>query len=625
MRRTSVNTYIVNFLCVTIDRGPFSLLSTRSAIRMGLRAYCYYSCSSTAVRLGDDARWSQRRVCNTERLRRVSCCVDLGVTGTNRRLIAKQRRSAMVGESRRIATHAHVQAAGSDGGVGETLLCSSLTASTKQGMIEEAREAKEAGADSVELRLDYLVDFVAGNDLEGLLKAIDLPCIVTYRPLWEGGKYGGEEAPRLAALKLAMELGAAFVDVEFLVAQVFFAALKAENKTYQTQVIVSSHDYENTASDEKLRQLVAAIRGVGADIVKFATTGNDITDANRVLSIVREASKDGPIIGLCMGEKGQATRILAPKYGGFLTFGALSPERQTAPGQPTIHQLVNLYRLKEQSKDTKVLGIVGNPIGHSKSPAIHNAALSQGGLDYVYVPLLVDDFDAFMESLPDSDWVGLGVTIPHKTAALAAAVEADDVAQQIGAANTLVRCENGGFKAFNTDWLAAISSIENAMDGNSGESPLKGKKVVVLGAGGAGRALAFGAASRGAHVVIANRTVDKASDLARQLSPAGEGVSLADLQDGKVKGDVLVNTTSVGMQPHDDQSPLPESVTATFSVVFDAVYTPLHTKLLQHAEKAGATIVTGEKMFVGQAAEQYHLFTGEHPDIQLMTKIVLGK
>eukprot|EP00889_Picochlorum_renovo_P003956 jgi/Picre1/30986/NNA_006344.t1 len=438
-------------------------------------------------------------------------------------------------------------------------------------MIEEAKEAKAAGADSVELRLDYLVDFDAGNDLEGLLNAIDLPCIVTFRPLWEGGKYGGEEAPRLAALKLAMELGAAYVDVEFLVAQVFFAALKAENKTYKTKVIVSSHDYENTASDEKLRQLVAAIRGVGADIVKFATTGNDITDANRVLSIVREASQDGPVIGLCMGEKGQATRILAPKYGGFLTFGALSPERQTAPGQPTIHQLVNLYRLKEQSKDTKVLGIVGNPIGHSKSPAIHNAALSQGGLDYVYVPLLVDDFDAFMESLPDSDWVGLGVTIPHKTAALAAAVEADD-----------------------------ISSIENAMDKTSGESPLKGKKVVVLGAGGAGRALAFGAASRGAHVVVANRTVDKASDLARQLSPPGEG-------------------------PHDDQSPLPEGVTATFSVVFDAVYTPLHTKLLQHAEKAGATIVTGEKMFVGQAAEQYHLFTGEHPDTELMTNIVLGK
>jgi 3-dehydroquinate dehydratase/shikimate dehydrogenase len=163
------------------------------------------------------------------------------------------------------------------------------------------------------------------------------------------------------------------------------------------------------------------------------------------------------------------------------------------------------------------------------------------------------------------------------------------------------------------------------MDKTSGESPLKGKKVVVLGAGGAGRALAFGAASRGAHVVVANRTVDKASDLARQLSPPGEGVSLADLQNGKVQGDVLVNTTSVGMQPHDDQSPLPEGVTATFSVVFDAVYTPLHTKLLQHAEKAGATIVTGEKMFVGQAAEQYHLFTGEHPDTELMTNIVLGK
>lgn len=526
-----------------------------------------------------------------------------------------------------------------------TLLCSSLTASTKAGMLEEAREAKEAGCDVVELRLDFLEDFEEpGRDLEEMIGGFDalgLPCVVTYRPSWEGGQYEGDDAPRLAALKMAMEVGAAYVDVEFVIAPVFMAAVgskEARQKAYsKTKVIVSSHDYEGTASDEDLRRLVGAIRAVGADVVKFATTGQDVSDGNRVLSIVKEASASGAIIGLCMGEKGQATRILAPKYGGFLTFGALSPERQSAPGQPTIDQLKNLYRLDSQSADTKVLGIVGNPVSHSKSPAIHNGALGRAGLasEYVYIPLLVDDFDRFVRSLPDEDWVGLSVTIPHKGAALAAAAEADEVARSIAAANTLVRIGEGkGFKAYNTDWLAAIVSIEQAMAENgmggaagAGASPLAGRTVVVLGAGGAGRALAFGAASRGASVIVANRTAEKAVALAEQLQPAGRGVSLADLGSGAVGGDldVLVNTTSVGMQPNDGESPVPEHVTASFKVVFDAVYTPLHTKLLRDAEKAGAVVVTGEKMFVGQAAEQYRLFTQQEPDIELMTDIVLGR
>ena len=511
-----------------------------------------------------------------------------------------------------------------------TLLCSSLTAPSVHGMIEEAKEAHMAGADVVELRIDFLQEFRPEQDLEVLLREIELPCIVTYRPSWEGGQYTGEDAPRLAALKLAMELGAAYVDVEFLIAPVFMAAIQsADGKTYSTKVIVSSHDYESTACSEDLKKLIQAIRMVGADVVKFATTGTDISDGSRVLQVVREASRDGPVIGLCMGERGQSTRILAPKYGGYLTFGALSPERQSAPGQPTIHQLKNLYRLDTQSERTKVLGIVGNPVGHSKSPAIHNGALIQSGLDYVYIPLLVDDFGRFFESLPDDDWVGLSVTIPHKTAALEAAETADEVAQRIAAANTLVRQDDGGFKAYNTDWLAAISSIEQAMIEHGMQvddcSPLKGKTVVVIGAGGAGRALAFGASTKGAHVVIANRTADKAIELAGQLNPKGTGVSLNDLKNGSVAGDVLVNTTSVGMQPHDDESPVPKEVTSTFSVVFDAVYTPLHTKLLRDAAESGAVVVTGEKMFVGQAAEQYRLFTGHEPDMHLMTDIVLGR
>lgn len=242
------------------------------------------------------------------------------------------------------------------------LLCSSLTTDTVEGMVAEGKEAKEAGADVAEIRLDFLDKFEADKDLEYMLQNIPLPCIVTYRPSWEGGKYNGDEASRLATLKLAAALGADYVDVEFLVAPVFFAS-KFESSEH-TKIIVSSHDYKGTADDESLLKLVKAIRDVGADVVKFATTGQDISDGNRVLKIVQKTCKDGPIIGLCMGEKGQATRILATKYGGYLTFGALSPERQTAPGQPTIQQLRKMYRLGSQTSYTKVLGIVGNPVSH---------------------------------------------------------------------------------------------------------------------------------------------------------------------------------------------------------------------------------------------------------------------
>lgn len=261
----------------------------------------------------------------------------------------------------------------------------------------------------------------------------------------------------------------------------------------------------------------------------------------------------------------------------------------------------------------------------SKSPAIHNAALKEAGLDYVYIPLLVDDFEGFIRGLPDNDWHGLSVTIPHKTAALNAAAEKDPVADNIGAANTLVRLPSGGFKAYNTDWFAAIKSIEKSMGASSDDtSPLEGKTVVVIGAGGAGRALAFGAASRGAKVIIANRTADKAVELSKQLKPEGLGISLSDLQSGAVHGDVLVNTTSVGMHPEEGNSPVPAQVAGSFSVVFDAVYTPLYTKLLKDAQDAGSIVVTGEKMFVGQAAEQFEIFTGHKAPVELMTKVVLG-
>ncbi|KAL4425636.1 hypothetical protein ABPG75_009652 [Micractinium tetrahymenae] len=507
-----------------------------------------------------------------------------------------------------------------------TLLCTSLVATSVDGMLAEAQEAVANGANIVELRLDYLESFAPETDLPRLVSQCPLPAIATFRPVWEGGKYGGPEAERLAALRLAALSGATYVDVELKIAHVFFAAKSELPAT--TKVIVSSHDYEKTASEEELQALVERCYGAGADIVKFATMANDITDAHRVLSVLRRCPV--PCIALAMGERGQITRLLAPKYGGFLTFGALSPERASAPGQPTLQQLSGMYGLKQQRQDTAVMGIVGNPVSHSRSPAIHNAALQQLGLNAVYVPLLVDDMAAFLRTFTDADWIGFSVTIPHKQAALEGAQEVDPVAAQIGAVNTLVRQEDGlSLKGHNTDWSAAIVAIERGLDPaapsstDASSSPLAAKRVVVVGAGGAGRALAFGAAVKGAQVVVANRSADKAAALAAQLSPPAEACSLADLASGAVRGDVLVNTTSVGMHPQEDESPVPAEALSGYQLVFDAVYTPLHTRLLKEAAAAGCKVVTGDTMFVGQAADQFRLFTGKEAPVELMSRVVL--
>jgi 3-dehydroquinate dehydratase/shikimate dehydrogenase len=442
----------------------------------------------------------------------------------------------------------------------------------------------------------------------------------------------------LATLRYATELGAAYVDIELKMAPVFQVALRQNppKGSPKTKIIVSTHNYECTPSDEVLDDLFRKCKTVGADIVKIATMATSILDATRLLKLMNQRwTSQGAVIALAMGEAGQITRVLAGKYGGFLTFGALSADRASAPGQPTLAALRNVYRLQDQRTESKVYGIIGNPVSHSKSPAIHNAAFKELGLgtDAVYVPLLVDSFQPFLQTIENDscfrDWQGFSVTIPHKEAALAGATGgADAVTRKIGAANTLIRVDSAStsmFKAYNTDWSAAIGAIERALGGS-----LKGLAVVVLGAGGAGRALAFGAAAAGAdRVVIANRSEQRAHQVAASVGEKAQGTSLEAVASGQVSGDILINTTSVGMAGKSvDKSPLEStdttSILGRYKLVFDAVYTPLHTKLLQDAQAAGCKVVTGDEMFVGQAADQFLLFTGQQAPTELMRRIVLG-
>ncbi|CAL8469064.1 g8605 [Coccomyxa elongata] len=434
--------------------------------------------------------------------------------------------------------------------------------------------------------------------LEGC-QAAGLPAIVTFRPYWEAGQYPGPEAPRLAALRTAADLGAEYINVEYLAAESFFASHGKVPPS--TQVILSHHNYEETPGDEVLEALVEGMFQSGADVAKLATMPQRIEHSARMLALPGKFA-GRPVIALAMGEKGLASRILAPKFGGFLTFGALSASRSSAPGQPTVTELRRVYRLQNQSAATQVFGIVGNPVGHSQSPALHNAALAAAGMDAVYVPLLVDELRPFLEAFPA--FAGLSVTLPHKVllfceelAALECAGESNGGAARIGAANTLVRQSGGGLKAYNTDASAVEAGLGGSKQG--AEYPLKGLRVVVVGAGGAGRALAFGALGRGASVSVCNRTREKADALAEALGSGAEAAELADVAAGKVAGDVLMNSTSIGMHPAEWGTPVSAHALSAYKLVFDAVYTPLQTRLLR-------------------AAEQFELFTGKPAPVELM-------
>ncbi|GER44264.1 shikimate dehydrogenase [Striga asiatica] len=377
----------------------------------------------------------------------------------------------------------------------------------------------------------------------------DLISYFSARPVWEGGQYDRDENSRFNALKLAMELGADHIDIELKVAHEFNNFLGG-NKPEKCKIIVSSHNYNNTPSAEELGDLVARIQAAGADIVKFASTATNITDVARVFQITVHSQV--PIIAMVMGERGLISRILCPKFGGYLTFGTLEQGKVSAPGQPTIQELVELFNFRLIDSDTKVFGIIGKPVSHSKSPKLYNTAFKTHGVNGVFVHLLVDDVRCFFDTYSSPDFAGFSCTIPHKEAALTCCDEVDPVAKSIGAVNCVIRKPNDG-KLFgcNTDYIGAISSIESGLQG----SPLAGKLFIVIGAGGAGKALAYGAKEKGAKVVIANRTYDRARELADLVG--GQALSLADLSNfHPEKGMILANTTSIGMHPKVDETPI---------------------------------------------------------------------
>jgi shikimate dehydrogenase len=252
---------------------------------------------------------------------------------------------------------------------------------------------------------------------------------------------------------------------------------------------------------------------------------------------------------------------------------------------------------------TLLFGIIGNPVEHSLSPAMHNAAFAELGINGVYVPMRPDDLADAFRGLRSLGFIGVSVTVPFKVAIMDSLDAVDPVARRIGAVNTLVFARNEGSAmrctGFNTDWLGSNQALSEEID-------LAGSTVLIIGAGGAARAVGFGLIEAGAKVLLTNRTDVKGRELANQLTcpfvPAGE---LAG-----VSADALINTTSVGMAPHVDTLPIPVELLPRFPVVMDIVYAPITTRLLREAAACGCRTIDGLKMLQYQGAAQFTLWTG---------------
>lgn len=261
---------------------------------------------------------------------------------------------------------------------------------------------------------------------------------------------------------------------------------------------------------------------------------------------------------------------------------------------------------------TKLCAIIGNPIEHSLSPHIHNAAFEHLKLDYVFLAFKVEHVRKAMEGMRALGIQGMSVTIPHKIEVMKYLDEVEEGAQRIGAINTIVN-RDGRLVGYNTDCSGAIRALEERVN-------LKDKKTVLLGAGGAARAIAFGLKEQGARVAILNRTVKKAEVLAKEL-----GCEFGSIEQvASYTPDILINTTSLGMYPHPDETPVKKEMLKDM-LVFDSVYNPLKTRLIREAQENGCATILGLEMFVNQAALQFELWTGEKAPLEIMKKVVVEK
>jgi 3-dehydroquinate dehydratase/shikimate dehydrogenase len=474
-------------------------------------------------------------------------------------------------------------------------VCLAVSADTVDEMLEIA-EGMARDNPFVEFRLDYLKQPLAAiPKIRRFLETHQyVTAIATCRRADNGGKFKGSLASELDVLNKAHAAGCQIIDLELE------SALKTKPEVLarlrkSAGVIISFHDFRATRN---LEPTLEKMLKMPADFYKIVTTATTLSDNVTMMKFLQTQSDKHALIGVCMGEQGIISRVLSVRAGSVFTFGAVNADLKTAPGQVSARDLRGIYRIEQVDAATRVYGVAGDPIEHSLSPVIMNTALRRENVNGVYVALHGKTLKDLMHCVREIPLHGLSVTMPYKQAMLEHLDNTDAHTAKIGACNTVVRGQEGKLFGFNTDVAGVLRPLEQRLT-------IEGTKVLVLGAGGAARAAVFGLKERGAEVWILNRTTVKAQKLARQAK--ARTIKRADLR--KTAFDVIVNATPVGMGSTRD-CPLKEDEIQA-KVVFDMVYDPIETRLLQVARAKGIAVIPGVEMFVHQAARQFEIWTGK--------------
>ncbi len=500
---------------------------------------------------------------------------------------------------------------------------------------QQIRAAKAAGAEMLELRVDYLknlnVDLVKGLVLAAKgSRDRKVPIIVTCRDVRQGGAISYPDQLRIDVLTAALKAGAEIIDFEyekFLFSENQERIRRALSQAPKARLILSAHNFEAKFSNiVKLHRHIQTLNP--AAIPKLVYKANHINDCFEAFDLLHKTG--GERIVFCMGEDGLVSRIIAKKLGSFVTWASIDEKTATAPGQLTIGQLKKLYRFDSIKADAKLFGVIAEPVGHSMSPAIHNRCFAEKKLNNLYLPLLVRggrvEFDLFMNGIVLRKWLGFrgfSVTIPHKRNALDFVREnqgrIEPLAEKIGAVNTIVIGPNDSLYAYNTDYAAALDAITSKL--KTTRAKLAGLNVAVIGAGGVARAIAAGLNDAGAKITIYNRTVERGKGLAAEF-----GCEFAPLEDlANLDAKLVINCTSIGMHPDAKTTPLSKKYIKKDMAVFDTVYNPPQTLLLKHAKEKKARTIDGLTMFINQAAAQFKLFTGKNTDTKLMRRTISNR
>lgn len=482
------------------------------------------------------------------------------------------------------------------------MLAGVITAKTAKEAIEDTKKAKNA--DLIELRVDYFKSLDI-SEFKKIIKLCKKPIIITIRKKDEGGFFSGSEIERLSILRKSLDFGADYIDVEYSSDKKLIRYMLKNKKN--TKIIVSYHNFKETPKN--IKNIYNKIRKLNPDLIKIATNAASINDNFKIFNLLKNKKN---LIAFCMGQKGEISRILAHKFGSRITYASLGKNKESAPGQISLEDMNNIYHVNLINHETNVIGIIGEFAENSMSKYMHNPNFVKNGLNFVYVPFKVarNGLSQFMRNFRKFSFKGAAVTIPHKEDIIKYIDELDETAKQIGAVNTLVN-ENNKITGYNTDYYGAVMALKEITN-------LKNKKILVIGAGGAARAVVYGLKKEGAEITIANRTEDKARKLASEFKvDFGKFSNVGNLTK---QNNIIINTTSLGMQPFQDSCILKENDMPERKIVMDAVYKPTITKLIKLARRKKCQIITGDRMLIYQAVKQFELWTKVNPGFKPMKK-----